>query len=94
MGNEPDWLLEIYSGHKVVFERNPGRDRYLFMPSAPEIDQAGGVTRYRLHSREHRLLVMLREKPCEDTHSGEVFEMTVTIIFDARPLAGCGMSLD
>ena len=93
VGNEPGWTLEMFSGDRVVFENNYGRDRHLFGVSDPEVDQAGRVTRYRLNNRDHRLMVILEGKACTDSMSGETFATRVTLIFDGRPYGGCGRAL-
>jgi len=92
-GNEPGWNLEIFDGESVAFVNNYGQDRHLFSAPPPEVDRAVRATTYRLQNRDHRLLVVVQGKPCRDSMSGEAFAATVTLIFDGKPLSGCGRAL-
>ena len=93
IGNEPGWQLEIFAGDTVVFVNNYGQERHLFRATVPEINEATRTTRYLLINRDHRLMVILQGRSCVDSMTGEAFGTTATLIFDGRPLGGCGKAL-
>ena len=93
VGNEPGWNLEIISSERIVFVSNYGQERYMFITTAPSIDQQKRTTVYTAKNDKHDLSVMIVGRRCRDTMRGDVMETTVTVILDDKTYQGCGKAL-
>jgi uncharacterized membrane protein len=91
IGQEPGWYLEIDHGTsmRVVYDY---AERQASLP-APEPVTSGRTTTYDAETSEHRVRVIVDERPCSDVMSGEAFPCTVTVEIDGRTLRGCGRPL-
>jgi len=92
IGQEPGWLLDIYTQEHIVLDWDYGERRAIFALPAP-IYPVEGTTRYEANTNEHALTVTVRRSPCQDTMSGEAFPASVEIVIDGRALTGCGRSV-
>lgn len=91
IGQEPGWLLDIYTAERIVLEWDYGEQRAAFTLPEPTYP-AEGQTRYDAQSEAHALSVIIRRVPCQDSMSGEAFPASVEVMIDGRALQGCGRS--
>jgi uncharacterized membrane protein len=91
VGQEPGWFLDIDHGNSMHLVYDYA-ERTATVP-APEPVTSGATTTYEAATSEHRVRVILEERPCQDVMSGEPFPLTVTVEIDARMLRGCGRPL-
>jgi len=92
VGNEPGWQLKL-GGERVVFVTDYGNQRFVFGRPKMKEEKAKLMTTYRAAEGGHRIDVVLRGTECADSMSGEKFETTVLVVFDGKPLPGCGTPL-
>ena len=92
VGNEPGWNLKLGMG-KIVFATDYGNHRFTFKAPKPDERKAQRMTTYSATAGGHKIDVVLRGIGCTDSMSGEKFETTVLVIFDGKPLPGCGQAL-
>jgi len=92
VGQEPGWLLDIYTagGIKVVWDYGEGDAEFA---TATLTNPQEGATRYDASSGGRTIVVTVRRYPCQDTMSGEAFPATVEVVIDGRTLNGCGRSV-
>lgn len=90
-GNEPAWFLELVNGGRSVLVTHHGEGRHEFETPPPIIDQAAGVTTYRVSNPA--LVVVIRRQACRDTMSDDSYETAVTVTVDGRTYRGCGRAL-
>lgn len=94
LGNEPSWTLELVSNDTIIFSHFYDKiNKYVFIRSTPEIDQAARKTVYKAKNKEHELSVTISGAPCRDSMSGELFESNVTVRLDGKLFNGCGKAL-
>ena len=91
VGNEPGWILEIYSDEKVDFWTANGQDKTGFKI----IEQHSNITstEYKMASKYNTLFVRIEARNCQDTMVQRSYESTVYINFDGSELRGCGQAL-
>jgi uncharacterized membrane protein len=89
IGQEPGWLLEIATGTEILLVLDYGQSRTSYAYVEPEDSPELRQTRYRIGG----LVILIEEKHCQDTMSGEEFAATVTISINDRRLSGCGRAL-
>jgi uncharacterized membrane protein len=92
VGQEPGWLLDIYTQDRIVLAWNYSQSRAAFPLTAPQYPQEG-ATRYETSDGRHTLVITTRRFPCQDVMSGENFPATVEIVIDGTTLNGCGRSV-
>lgn len=92
VGQEPGWLLDIYTRGIVKFVWDYGENYAEFAIAEPTYPQEGS-TRYEAHSDGRALVVTIRRFPCEDAMSGQPYPSTVEVAIDGRTLNGCGRSV-
>jgi len=92
VGQEPGWLLDIYTRGIIKFAWDYG-DNYAEFAVAGSTSPQEGVTRYEAHSDGRALVVTIRRFPCEDVMSGQAYPSTVEVVIDGRTLTGCGRSV-
>ena len=92
-GNEPGWHMEITLGDEIVLVTDYGKSEYRFKTPEPDIDPTARKTTYRAEDRQHRLVVELEGKPCQNSMIDQSFEITVSVKLDERQLHGCGKAL-
>lgn len=93
VGNEPGWYLEITFGKRILVAADYGNQRHSFPAPAEPPDPDAAQTTIRARTSEHTLEVVINNKPCRDSMSGERFETTVRATLDGRTFNGCGRSL-
>ena len=91
VGQEPGWYLEIDDGKwmRLFYDY---AERQATTPVPVPVTN-GGTTTYDAVTEAHRLRVIIEERECSDTMSGERFPRTVTVTLDGRSLRGCGRPL-
>jgi heat shock protein HslJ/uncharacterized membrane protein len=90
-GNEPGWALEVLQDRIVFLDQGGAR---LTVPRpAPQVDPESGETVYAAETDGHRLRVLIRERECVDSMSGERAESSVAVEMDGRAYRGCGYAL-
>lgn len=88
IGQEPGWVLEVFSD-RLRFVGNYG-ERTMSVPrSGATVDSTARQTVYRTD----RLDVVIENTPCSDVMSGESFSHTVTVTLDSTDYEGCGRPL-
>lgn len=92
LGQEPGWLLDIYTHDRIVLAWNYAQTRVAFPLTTPQYPQEG-ATRYETQADGHTLVITTRRAPCQDVMSGENFPATVEIVLDGTTLNGCGRSV-
>jgi uncharacterized membrane protein len=91
VGQEPGWIIDIYSGDRIVALLDYG-ERLIEFPR-PEPTSLEGSTSYQTQADGHTLSVIIRRSPCQDGMSGEAYPATVDVVVDGRTLNGCGRSV-
>lgn len=92
VGQEPGWLLDIYTNDRIVLEWDYGDQRAVFpLPAADT--EVEGETRYEAEAEGHVVQITIRPIPCQDTMSGEAFPSTVEVEISDVSLSGCGRSV-
>ncbi|MBY0566231.1 MAG: hypothetical protein K2P70_02885 [Hyphomonadaceae bacterium] len=92
VGQEPGWLLDVYTAGSIKFVWDYGENYAEFSGVTPTYPQEG-ATRYEASSDGVSLVVTIRRFPCQDAMSGEAFPSTVEVVVDGRALNGCGRSV-
>jgi len=92
VGQEPGWLLDIYTRGIVKFAWDYGENYAEFAIAEPTYPQEG-VTRYEASSDGRALVVTIRRMPCSDAMSGQPYPSSVEVVIDGRTLIGCGRSV-
>lgn len=92
IGQEPGWLLDIYTQDRIVLEWDYGEQRAEFPLTEPTYPLEGAA-RYETQSNGHMLAVIIRRFPCQDAMSGEAFPASVEVSIDGRTLQGCGRTV-
>lgn len=92
VGQEPGWLLDIYTQDRIRLLWDYGDSLADFPLPEPSYPQEG-ATRYETQAAGRTLVVTIRRFPCQDAMSGEAYPATVEILIDGRTLNGCGRSV-
>lgn len=91
-GNEPGWVLEVL-GDLIVFVGSYSAEWVTVPRPAPQVDVANGETVYAAVTDAHRVRVLIRERECVDSMSGDRSEASVSVEIDDRAYRGCGYAL-
>jgi putative lipoprotein len=92
VGQEPGWMLDIYTRGPMVLEWSYGEHRIaLPLTEAQAADE--GVTRYETRTEEHQVAITIRRAPCQDVMSGEAYPARVEVTVNGETLTGCGKSV-
>lgn len=91
IGQEPGWMLDIYTQERIRLLWDYGQSVADFPLTAPNT-ATEGATRYETQADGHTLVVATRRFPCQDAMSGEAYPATVEVVIDGRTLNGCGRS--
>jgi putative lipoprotein len=92
VGQEPGWLLDIYTQERIRFLWDYGENIADFPLTAPTFPAEGAI-RYETQAGGHALAITIRRFPCQDAMSGEAYPAAVEVVIDGRTLNGCGRSL-
>ncbi|MBD1401104.1 MliC family protein [Pelovirga terrestris] len=87
-GNEPDWIIEI-GDTTFVLITDLGQNRQEFRTPIPVRVAGSGSIRYQISNR-HEIDLVLTEKLCRDSMSGEYFFAEATLTLDGVTMPGCG----
>jgi heat shock protein HslJ/uncharacterized membrane protein/membrane-bound inhibitor of C-type lysozyme len=91
-GNEPGWVLEVLRD-RIVFMGSNGTERVTVPRLPPQIDFVSGETLYLAETDVHRVRILIRERECVDSMSGDRSEASVSVEIDERAYRGCGYTL-
>lgn len=92
VGQEPGWIVDIYTQDRIVALLDYGETRLEFPRTEPTYP-AEGSTRYESQANGHTLSITYRRFPCEDAMSGQAYPSAVEVVVDGRTLNGCGRSV-
>lgn len=92
VGQEPGWIVDIYTANRIVALIDYGQTRIEFPRGEPTYP-VEGATRFDAQVEGHTLAITYRRAPCEDAMSGEAYPATVAVVIDGRTLNGCGRSV-
>jgi len=91
IGQEPGWLLEITNGIEILLVTDYGEHSTSYPYVEPIVHQEERRTEYI--TGDDGTIVEIRGVACQDSMSGEEFEVSVTIKQTDRELRGCGRAL-
>jgi putative lipoprotein len=91
LGQEPAWNVEIERDGKIVLVTDYGANRTEVTHAEPLIE--GARSTYRAAEPALALRVVVENRACADSMSGEAFEAAVTVTLADRVLHGCGRFL-
>lgn len=91
-GNEPGWVLEVHRD-RIVFVGGYGSARVTVPRPPPRVDSGSRETVYAAETEAHRVRVLIRERECVDSMSGDRAEASVSVEIDDRAYRGCGYAL-
>jgi putative lipoprotein len=94
VGNEPGWSLELQPHEQIAFSTDYGKTRVATPVPQPQIESQPARATYRASAEGHELTLVIEPGPCQDSMSGETFEMRATVVLDGRLHRGCGRPLD
>jgi putative lipoprotein len=92
VGQEPGWMLDIYTQDRIRLLWDYGEHVADFPLTGPAYPQEG-ATRYETRAGGRMLTIVIRRFPCQDAMSGEAYPAAVDIVIDGRELSGCGRSV-
>jgi uncharacterized membrane protein len=90
IGQEPGWLLEITNGEEILLVTDYGKNKNSYPFVKPQEDKNARKTVFQINADTS---VLIEGKACNDTMSGESFEVTVTVTQGGKKLKGCGRAL-
>jgi uncharacterized membrane protein len=90
IGQEPGWLLEITNGEEILLVTDYGKNKNSYPFVKPQEDKNARKTVFQINADTS---VLIEGKACNDTMSGEFFEVTVTVTQGGKKLKGCGRAL-
>jgi uncharacterized membrane protein len=88
-GNEPFWSVRVL-GDRLVFSEPDAPDG-IEVPAAPPVGLEGGLV-YRSADDRHEapaLELVLEDRGCTDSMSGEYMHLTARVRVDGRTMSGC-----
>ena len=89
-GNEPGWMIDIYTDGRIQFSTMSDRKlNFESNISDAKMEERARMKTYTFHEPKASL-IMIGEK-CEDNMSGEKFTHQVTFNIDGKTFQGCGM---
>ena len=91
-GTEPFWRLELTEENLRFYD--VGEQEVVVPASAPETDEATGITTYHAVGGAYDLRVSLDETTCTDAMNGFTYEVTVTVTLGSDTFQGCGRRLE
>ncbi len=91
-GTEPFWRLELTEENLRFYD--VGEQEVVVPASAPETDEATGITTYHAVGGAYDLRVSLDETTCTDAMNGFTYEVTVTVTLGGDTFQGCGRRLE
>jgi hypothetical protein len=91
MGQEPGWLAEVDGEGRMVVVLDYGTERIeARVPARARTDRG---EEYRTQTADHAIRLVIEDRPCRDTMSGESFPASVRLDVDGRSYEGCGIRL-
>jgi len=93
VGQEPGWLVEIDAEDHMLVTLDYG-ERKIYTDSPDPVFDLDDVTIYRTRADSVDLIVVIAERNCEDTMSGEEYPTSVELRLGDQTYQGCGGFLD
>ena len=96
VGNEPGWLVDIYSGDRFDVQWRYGERTAVLPYTEPNLDgdaAQDSVTVFRSQTADHTFEMTIVGGGCTDSMSGHEFAASVTIVIDGSEYTGCGRPL-
>ena len=93
VGNEPGWHLEIRYQDRILFVGDYGNFSREFPAPEPLTNKQARRTIYQTAADGKSLMVIIEGRQCRDTMKGELFETTVSVMFERKTYLGCGRPL-
>jgi putative lipoprotein len=93
IGQEPGWHLELTERAGAVFVSDYGQTSWSGRAERPEVDPSRSTIRWLVTAGGANLEVVATDTPCFDVMSGQPYEASVRILFEAREYDGCGRFL-
>lgn len=91
-GNEPGWMIDIYTNRNIKFSSMSERKlNFVTDITQVEVVEKTGMRTYIFQDPEARLEIIAEK--CEDSMSGEKFTHQVTFNIGGKSLKGCGMAV-
>jgi uncharacterized membrane protein len=94
IGQEPGWLVEIEGDRQIRVVTNYGADEVVTPVPPAVVDSITWTTTYHAVTDSDDLRIDIRDEPCADTMSGELFSATVSMVLNGTTYHGCGRALD
>ena len=91
IGQEPQWLLEITDGRKILLVTGYGQKSTAYPYVKPKVNQQQRRTVFSVKGQN--LEVVIEGKDCSDIMSGEKFDVSVFITLHGKLFRGCGRAL-
>ena len=91
-GHDPGWMLEVLRD-RILFVEGQGAERVTVPRPTARVDSVNGETVYAAETEGHRVRVLIRERECVDSMSGDRSEASVSVEIDGRAYRGCGYAL-
>jgi uncharacterized membrane protein len=88
VGQEPGWYLEIDNERSMHLVYDYAERTATTLVPAPVVK--GAEMSYTAVTDAHQLAVLIEQRLCSDTMSGQRFPRTVTVTIDGQTLRGCG----
>ena len=93
VGNEPGWKLELSRKGDMLYVGDYGTVSFRVATPKPSQTNKGPLV-FAARDAAHSLWLSIEDKPCVDTMQGDRFDVSVSLVVDGKPLAGCGMILN
>lgn len=93
MGNEPGWKIQLSLTGDMLYLGNYGTESFRIETPKPSHANNGPVV-FAAQNAEHSLWLTIDRKPCVDSMKGDLFDASVSVVVDDKPLTGCGMILN
>ena len=93
-GNEPGWILELFSDAPSTLSTAYGADEFSFQASGPEPSGDGQEKVWTSGEDDRPIRVLIGPGPCRDTMVDIEYEHAVSVEVDGRVLTGCGNILN
>ena len=91
IGQEPQWLLEITDGEKILLVTGYGQKNTAYPYVKLKVNQQQRRTVFSV--KDQNLEVIIEGKDCSDIMSGEKFDVSVFITLHGKQFRGCGRAL-
>jgi hypothetical protein len=91
LGQEPGWVVEMDGDGEMDILLDYGAERLQIAVPPPDRTERG--VEYHARTPFQEITLLIEERPCRDSMSGEPFPSTITLTVDGRQYQGCGIHL-